>query len=118
MNILVTGFEPFGGEQSNPSEQLAKLLNGAAEGDAQIVSAILPVERFAALERVDALIQQHTPDMVVALGVAVGRTAITPEKVAINFDDFRIPDNAGHQPSGRQFSPTGPPPIFPPCRLI
>lgn len=112
MNILVTGFEPFGGEQSNPSEQLAKLLNGATEGDAQIVSAILPVERFAALEKVDALIQQHAPNMVVALGVAVGRTAITPEKVAINFDDFRIPDNAGHQPIGEAIFPDGPTAYF------
>ncbi|AVX05410.1 pyroglutamyl-peptidase I [Maritalea myrionectae] len=112
MKILLTGFEPFGNEQQNPSEQLAKLLNGARDGDAEIVSAILPVERYAALEKLDELMQQQAPDMVVALGVAVGRAAITPEKVAINFDDFRIPDNAGHQPVGETIFPDGPTAYF------
>ncbi len=57
--------------------------------------------------RVVELIQEIKPDMVIALGVAVGRSAITPEKVAINFDDFRIADNAGYQPIGEPIRADG-----------
>ncbi|WP_424982097.1 pyroglutamyl-peptidase I [Maritalea sp. S77] len=112
MKILLTGFEPFGGETSNPAQQLALALDGETRDGAEIVSAILPVARFEALTALDGLLAQHKPDMVIALGVAAGREGITPEKVAINFDDFRIADNKGQQPLGEPVSENGPTAYF------
>jgi pyroglutamyl-peptidase len=112
MKILLTGFEPFGGEQSNPAQQLAYALDGESHKGAEIVGEILPVARFDALAEMERLIGQHQPEMVIALGVAAGRGAITPEKVAINFDDFRIADNKGHQPLGEPIAADGPAAYF------
>ncbi|MGJ8527820.1 pyroglutamyl-peptidase I [Maritalea sp.] len=110
--ILLTGFEPFGGENSNPSMEIAKALDGFENDQVKIVCAILPVERFAATAQVIDHIGRVKPDMVVALGLAAGRNAITPEKVAINFDDFRIPDNGGNQPVGEPIRNDGPAAYF------
>lgn len=112
MKILLTGFEPFGGERSNPAQQLALALDGETRRGAEIKSAILPVARFAAIEQMRALLDAFSPQMVVALGVAAGRTGITPEKVAINFDDFRIADNQGHHPKGEPIERDGPAAYF------
>ncbi|WP_299347167.1 pyroglutamyl-peptidase I [uncultured Maritalea sp.] len=110
--ILVTGFEPFGGEESNPSMLIANALDGECHEDFIIRSAILPVERFRAVETAVQLINSHRPRIVIALGVAVGRTDITPEKVAINFDDYRIADNGGNQPIGEPIVTKGPAAYF------
>ncbi|MFT6658385.1 pyroglutamyl-peptidase I [Maritalea sp.] len=110
--ILLTGFEPFGGELTNPSMEIVHALDGEGSMNCAVVSAILPVERFRSVRAAIKLIERHKPDIVVALGVAVGRTNITPEKVAINFDDFRIADNGGNQPIGEPISSTGPAAYF------
>ena len=88
--ILLTGFEPFGTANSNPSGEIVKQISGE-----NIVTAILPVAYAQSAERLLSLIEQHNPDVVICLGQAEGRTQITPEKVAINLDDARLADNEG-----------------------
>mgnify|MGYP000845983333 FL=1 len=88
--ILLTGFEPFGNATSNPSGEIVKQISGD-----NIVTAILPVAYTQSAEQLLRLIEQHKPDVVICLGQAEGRTAITPEKVAINLDDARLADNEG-----------------------
>jgi pyroglutamyl-peptidase len=88
--VLLTGFEPFGTATSNPSGEIVKQISGD-----NIVTAILPVAYTKSAQHLLALIAQHNPDVVICLGQAEGRTSITPEKVAINLDDARLPDNEG-----------------------
>jgi pyroglutamyl-peptidase len=88
--VLLTGFEPFGTATSNPSGEIVKQISGD-----NIVTAILPVAYAQSADRLLALIAEHNPDVVICLGQAEGRTAITPEKVAINLDDARLADNEG-----------------------
>ena len=88
--VLLTGFEPFGTATSNPSGEIVKQISGD-----NIVTAILPVAYTQSADRLLALIAEHNPDVVICLGQAEGRTAITPEKVAINLDDARLADNEG-----------------------
>ena len=88
--VLLTGFQPFGTATSNPSGEIVKQISGE-----NIVTAILPVAYTQSAERLLALIAEHNPDVVICLGQAEGRTAITPEKVAINLDDARLADNEG-----------------------
>jgi pyroglutamyl-peptidase len=88
--VLLTGFEPFGTATSNPSGEIVKQISGD-----NIVTAILPVAYTQSADRLLALIAEHNPDVVICLGQAEGRTAITPEKVAINLDDSRLADNEG-----------------------
>jgi len=88
--VLLTGFEPFGNATSNPSGEIVKQINGD-----NIVTAILPVAYTQSAEQLLSLIEQHKPDVVICLGQAEGRTAITPERVAINLDDARLADNEG-----------------------
>jgi pyroglutamyl-peptidase len=86
--VLLTGFEPFGNATSNPSGEIVKQISGD-----NIVTAILPVAYTQSAEQLLSLIEQHKPDVVICLGQAEGRTAITPERVAINLDDARLADN-------------------------
>jgi pyroglutamyl-peptidase len=88
--VLLTGFEPFGNATSNPSGEIVKQISGD-----NIVTAILPVAYTQSAERLLSLIEQHKPDVVICLGQAEGRIAITPERVAINLDDARLADNEG-----------------------
>jgi len=88
--VLLTGFEPFGTATTNPSGEIVKQISGD-----NIVTAILPVAYAQSAEKLLALIAEHNPDVVISLGQAEGRTAITPEKVAINLDDARLADNEG-----------------------
>ena len=96
--ILVVGFEPFDGETLNPALEAARRLDGRRFGGCQIVARALPVVRGACLQALAALIGELDPAVILALGQAAGRTEITPERVAINVDDYRIADNAGGQP--------------------
>ena len=88
--VLLRGFVPFGTATSNPSGEIVKQISGD-----NIVTAILPVAYTQSAQHLLALIAQHNPDVVICLGQAEGRTSITPEKVAINLDDARLPDNEG-----------------------
>jgi pyroglutamyl-peptidase len=88
--VFLTGFEPFGTATTNPSGEIVKQISGD-----NIVTAILPVAYAQSAEKLLNLIAEHNPDVVISLGQAEGRTAITPEKVAINLDDARLADNEG-----------------------
>ena len=114
MKILVTGFEPFGGESRNPSMELVKSLPGEI-GGAEIVTAILPVTGCGSADAVTAVIRANAPDVVLSIGQAGGRSAVTVERVAVNVDDFRIPDNNGDQPVDVPIAADGPDAYL--CRL-
>ena len=108
MTILLTGFEPFGGAATNSSWQAVTRVSFVPG----LVTAELPVEFGRASEVLAALIAEHGPTAVIAVGVADGRTRITPERVAINLEDARIPDNAGVQPLERAVVAGGPAGLF------
>ena len=96
--VLLTGFEPFADATVNPSWDAVELVGAAWRGEAEVVVARLPVEFGRAAAELLALVEVEAPDVVIAVGVAEGRTGVTPERLAINLDDARIPDNAGSQP--------------------
>ncbi|HVZ63555.1 MAG TPA: pyroglutamyl-peptidase I [Lacunisphaera sp.] len=106
--VLVTGFEPFGGEQINPSGEIARQLHGAVIAGHRVTGALLPCVFGAAIRELEKQIATVRPVLVVCVGQAGGRAAITPERVAINVDDARIPDNAGAQPVDRPVIRGGP----------
>ena len=96
--ILVTGFEAFGGDAVNPTAELARGVDGMEVERWLVVGRVLPVVFGEAEAGMIALVEEWRPRVVAALGVAVGREAITPERVAINLTDARITDNCGNQP--------------------
>lgn len=96
--ILLTGFEPFGGETINPSREVVRALDGETIHAHRVVAAILPVAFSATLPRLQELLEVHRPALVVALGQAGGRRELSLERVAINLVDARIADNTGVQP--------------------
>lgn len=93
--VLVTGFEPFGGDVINPSAQIAQALSGRRWQDDVVLGEILPCVFDRSRTRLRELIAQHQPSVVLCLGQAGGREGIQIERVAINVDDARIPDNEG-----------------------
>ena len=97
MKILITGFDPFGGEIVNPAYEAVKLLPDTIAG-AEIIKLEVPTRFHRAGAVLENAMQRHKPDVVICVGQAGGRAVITPEKVAINLMDGRIPDNAGYQP--------------------
>ncbi|MFE7508194.1 pyroglutamyl-peptidase I [Promicromonospora sp. NPDC057488] len=101
MKVLVTGFEPFGGDAVNASAEAVAALAGRWAGPEELVTAVLPVE-FDEVRGADGrllrLLDEHAPDVVVAVGLAGGVTEVRVERVAINLMDARIPDNGGAQP--------------------
>lgn len=107
MKILVTGFEPFGGESRNPSAEVVERLPDAV-ARAELVKVILPTVRYLAPERVEQAVREHRPGTVLSIGQAGGRAAVTVERMAVNLDDFRIPDNGGNQPADEPVVPGGP----------
>ena len=98
MRVLLTGFEPFDGESVNPSARVVEALAAAPPRGFTLDTLILPVDRERAGPAVLAALHERSPDAVVMLGEAGGRTCVTPERVAVNVDDFRIPDQGGRQP--------------------
>lgn len=96
--ILVTGFDPFGGEPVNPAFEALKYLEGKILAGHPVVTQEVPTVRFGAIDALKAAVARVNPALIIAVGQAGGRMEITPERVAINVDDFRIPDNGGNQP--------------------
>jgi pyroglutamyl-peptidase len=107
--VLMTGFAPFGGESVNPSWQAVSLV-GARRNDVAV--AELPCEFAASLPALRRAIEEHRPSLVVCVGQAGGRADVTPERVAINLVDARIPDNAGARPVDVPVVPDGPAAYF------
>jgi pyroglutamyl-peptidase len=96
--ILLTGFEPFGGDTVNPTVQIVGRLHGTRLAGCEVVGVVLPCVFGEAVVRLRSALRRTAPRLVICLGQAGGRAEITPERVAINVDDARIPDNAGRQP--------------------
>lgn len=97
MKILVTAFDPFGGEKINPALEAVKLLKDEIAG-VEIVKLEIPTVFHKSAEVMRDKALEIKPDMILCIGQAGGRFAITPERVAINQDDARIEDNEGNQP--------------------
>ena len=97
MKVLLTGFDPFGGESVNPALEAVKLVADRL-GDIEIVKLEVPTVFYKSIETVDAKNAEVNPDVVLCIGQAGGRFDITPERVAINENDARIKDNEGNQP--------------------
>ncbi|WP_406313667.1 pyroglutamyl-peptidase I [Streptosporangium sp. NBC_01639] len=91
MTVLLTGFEPFDGAEVNPSWEAVRLVPG-------VRAVQLPCVFGEALAHLRAAVREHDPAVVVCVGQAGGRPDVTVERVAVNLDDARIPDNAGRQP--------------------
>ncbi|WP_274585117.1 pyroglutamyl-peptidase I [Neisseria leonii] len=96
--VLLTAFEPFGGESINPSWQAATRLDGVDIAGYRVAARCLPCTFSGSLNALETAIADTRPTVVIALGQAGGRPDITPERVAINWNDARIPDNAGELP--------------------
>jgi len=111
MKILVTAFEPFGGENINPAQvavmQLPDELNGVT-----IVKKVLPTVFDKSVELLCEMLADEQPDAVISIGQAGGRAGITVERVAINIDDARMPDNDGNTREDRPIKPGGPAAYF------
>lgn len=106
--VLVTGFEPFGGETVNPSWEVVKQLEGVIIDDCRVVARQLPCVFGESLAVLNAAMDELEPAVVIAVGQAGGRVDVTVERVAINVDDARIADNRGQQPVDIAIVPEGP----------
>ena len=109
--LLITGFAPFGGGDINPSWQAVQALPRQV-GDFELYKMELPTVFGAAAALVLAKAEEIGADMVLSVGMAAGRDAVTPERIAVNIRDARIPDNAGNQPRGEFVAPDGPAAYF------
>ena len=96
--VMVTGFDPFGGSSTNPSWHAVHALHGRIIAGRKVVGVELPTVFDLSLQRLAEAMEEHQPELVVATGQAAGRAAISLERVAINVNDARIPDNAGLKP--------------------
>jgi pyroglutamyl-peptidase len=111
MKILITGFEPFGGESVNPSWEAVRHLPDTV-ADAEVIKLQIPTVFGRSAEVVHDAILEHDPDVIVSVGQAGGRFLVCPERVAINIDDGRIPDNDGKQPIDTPIHADGQPAYF------
>ena len=111
MKILLTAFDPFGGETVNPAQEAVKLVADTIAG-AEVVKLTVPTVFSKAMDTAARAIRDIRPTAVVCIGQAGGRAAITPERVAINMMDAQIPDNAGAMPSDTPIVPGGPAAYF------
>ena len=111
MKILYTGFAPFGGETINAAYEAIRLLPGRIEG-ADVVRLLLPTVFGEGGRVLLSALEKERPDVVICVGEASGRAAVTPEYVAINCRNARIPDNAGQQPFDEKIRPEGPDAYF------
>lgn len=97
MKVLITGFDPFGGETINPAWEAVKAIKDEIAG-AQIFKMQIPTVVNKSIEKIHEKMAEIHPDIVISVGQAGGRFGVTPERVAINITDARIPDNEGNQP--------------------
>ena len=104
--LLITGFEPFGGETVNPSWETVSRLPSEI-GDYSLAKLRIPVVFGEAAEKVLAAADEMRPDVILCVGQAGGRNAVTPELVAINLRYAKIPDNKGYQPKDEPIVPSG-----------
>ncbi len=110
--VLLTGFEPFGGESSNPSWDAVQALDGVRIASHRVVTRCLPVEFGGSLETLSHAMRDLKPALVLGVGQAGGRAQLSLERVAINLMDARIPDNAGASPIDETIAADGPAAYF------
>ena len=111
MKLLLTAFDPFGGSSVNPALEAVKLVADRI-GDVEIVKLEVPTVFGKSVDVVSAKMAEIKPDAVLCIGQAGGRYDLTPERVAINLDDARIPDNEGNQPIDKVIFEDGAPAYF------
>ncbi len=111
MKILLTAFDPFGGEPVNPAQQAVEAVKDCVAG-AEIVKCIVPTVFGKSIETVYAAMKKEKPDVTLCIGQAGGRIGMTPERVAINLNDARIKDNEGQQPFDTKIFEDGPDAFF------
>ena len=109
--LLITGFDPFGGASINPSWEAVKRLPNTV-GEYQLYKLQIPTVFGVASKKVLNMAAEIKPDLILCIGQAGGRAAVTPERIAVNIRDARIPDNAGNQPQGEFVDSNGPAAYF------
>ncbi|MBE0587169.1 MAG: pyroglutamyl-peptidase I [Hydrogenophaga sp.] len=110
--VLLTGFDAFGGDAINPSWLAVRALHGRQVAGHTVVAAQLPTVFGEALRELHVLLVKHQPALVICVGQAGGRSALSLERIAINVDDAPIPDNAGAQPIDAPVAPGAPAAYF------
>ncbi|MFO7168627.1 MAG: pyroglutamyl-peptidase I [Chloroflexota bacterium] len=95
--VLLTGFEPFGGDQVNPSLEVVRRIGSEGVDGLRISTLVLPVDARRVPEMLAEALRRLRPDACLMLGLAGGVAALQIERVAVNLCDFRIPDNGGSQ---------------------
>jgi pyroglutamyl-peptidase len=108
LNLLVTGFEPFGGYTLNPSAAIAQELDQQEIAGVHVRTAILPVDSAQVGAAIQHALAGAQPVIVIALGLAAGRAALHVERVAVNVRDFAIADNSGARAAGEPVVSGGP----------
>jgi pyroglutamyl-peptidase len=109
--LLITGFDPFGGEKINPAWEAVKQLPDRV-GEYDLCKLEIPTVFGEAARRVLEAAEGFRPDVILCIGQAGGRAAVTPERIAVNIRDAKIPDNAGNVPVGEFVDPDGPAAMF------
>ena len=110
--VLLTGFDAFGGDTINPSWLAAQALHGEVIAGHEVVAEQLPTEFATSTIALGKLLRKHRPSLVLCLGLAGGRSALSLERIAINVQDARIADNAGDQPVDIPVVQSGPAAYF------
>lgn len=108
MTVLLTGYEPFGDHDVNPSARVARELDGTTVAGERVVGEVLPVDFGRTAEVVAELVADHDPTAVVSTGLAGGREAVSVERVGLNLNDCAgTPDNDGSEPRAEPIDPDG-----------
>ena len=111
MKLLITGFDPFGGETVNPAWEAVKRLPDRISG-AELIRMQIPTSFVRGCEALEQAVRRERPDIVLCIGQAGGRTALTPERIAVNLKNASIADNDGEIPKEAPVEPGGPDGIF------
>lgn len=110
--VLLTGFDPFNEEKINPAAEVINRLAGRELRGHELVILEVPTVRQKSLRQIEAKIDEISPEMVISIGQAGGRAAISVERVGINIDDYRIEDNEANSPVDQPINPDGPAAYF------
>jgi len=106
--VLLTGFEPFGGEAVNPAARAVSKLAGKSIDGYEIIARVIPTVFGKSAQAVQDAIREFEPEVVISVGQAGGTHSIRVERLALNLDDASIPDNEGNQPRDSAIVPDGP----------
>ncbi|QCJ45919.1 peptidase [Haloprofundus sp. MHR1] len=99
MTLVLTGYEPFGDDDENPTQTLAEELDGGTVAGHEIVGRVLPVEYAVAADEMATLVADYDPDVIVSTGLAAGRSAVSVERIGVNVNDCGgVADNADAEP--------------------